>query len=273
MYIIIVILAIFLILIYMRAETTMLKESTVNFSTDPKGLKIVHLSDIHINRLYISVRKLTDRLNRISPDIIVMSGDYIEVKKDIPEFIELLEKVVEICPVYMTLGNHDHKAFKYNEENTAGFIKAVEAAGAVVLLNSSIRINKGDSSYRLIGIDDLKHGRPDIEKAFLETGPSFEDGCINIAVSHNPDMVFSLPEGKADYFLCGHFHGGQIWMPFNLEFMLLRDEKLCKMGYTRGLHKINGINMYINRGLGNVIFPFRFFSPPEIAVIQLPPSP
>jgi predicted MPP superfamily phosphohydrolase len=116
----------------------------------------------------------------------------------------------------------------------------------------------------------LRHGNPDIKKAFESILPSVQSNCINIAFSHNPDLTLSLPKGQVDYFLCGHFHGGQIWMPFNLEFRLMRSEKLCRMGYRRGFHKINGINIYINRGLGNVVFPFRFFSVPEIAVLQLP---
>ena len=93
-------------------------------------------------------------------------------------------------------------------------------------------------------------------------------GC-NIAFSHNPDIVFKIPEGYVDYLLCGHFHGGQIWMPFNLEFRILRNEVLCKMGITRGAHKVKGINLYISRGLGNVCFPLRFLSTPEIAILYV----
>jgi predicted MPP superfamily phosphohydrolase len=56
-------------------------------------------------------------------------------------------------------------------------------------------------------------------------------------------------------------------MPWNLEFFLLRKDVLCKMGLRRGLHKVNDIKVYLNRGLGNVVVPFRFLSRPEITVI------
>jgi predicted MPP superfamily phosphohydrolase len=256
----------------MRLETTFLARTVLNFSTSSKGLRIVHLSDIHINKFYISVSKFSACLRQADPDIVIMSGDYIETVGDIPRFINFLESITEIYPVYLTLGNHDHKALKYVRNYTTDFIKALEATGATVLINSSIKTNKDNKIYNLVGIDDLKQGNPDVEKAFNEIEPSFNSGIINITVSHNPDIIFDLPKDKVDYFFCGHFHGGQIWMPFNLEFRLMRKEKLSKMGYYRGLHKVNGINMYINRGLGNVIFPFRFFSTPEIAIIQLPAS-
>lgn len=269
-YTVISITIIVILLVYMRLEASFLKRNMLNFSTNSKGLKLVHISDVHINMLYISSYRILSVLNRIQPDIVIMTGDYIEKKKNIPKFIRFLKEFTSEYTVILTLGNHDHKALNYNIKETEDFINAIEDAGATVLLNSSIRINKSDKLYNIIGIDDLKRGKPDVEKAFKDIVPSVKSGYINIALSHNPDMVLKLPKEKVDYFLCGHFHGGQIWMPFNLEFRLLRSEKLCRMGCRRGLHKINGINVYINRGIGNVIFPFRFFSVPEIAVMQFP---
>jgi predicted MPP superfamily phosphohydrolase len=269
-YIFIIIALVLLLLIYMTFETTLLQKSVIIFSKSSKGLKIAHLSDIHVNHLHISKEKIIGALKKISPDIIIITGDYIESVKNIPKTIDLISDLSEIYPVFLTLGNHDHKALFHDKKKTDLFINQLEAAGAKVLNNSWEIITKYNKNYTLIGIDDLKHGRPDLEKAFFNIAPSKTSGSVNIAFSHNPDMLLSLPKDKVDYFLCGHFHGGQIWMPFHLEFKILRSENLCRMGYRRGLHKINGINTYINRGLGNVLFPFRFFSVPEIAVIQLP---
>lgn len=270
-YFLFIILLLVIILIYMRIEASILQKCFINFSSSPRGLKIVHLSDIHINKLYISNMRLINTIIRIHPDIIILSGDYIERLIDIPKFIKLLSEIASNYPVFLSLGNHDHLAFKKNNNlNKEDFIRHIQQTGANVLMNANTNIVKNGLTYNLIGIDDLKYGNPDLELAFKGILPFKNADCLNIAFSHNPDTVLSLPKEKVDYFLCGHFHGGQIWMPFNLEFKILRREKLCKMGYRRGLHKINGINIYINRGIGNVIFPFRFLSTPEIAIIQLP---
>lgn len=274
--IILFILLAVILLCYMRIEASLLEKSFVNFSSAKNGLKIAHFSDLHVNRLYISAKRIKASLVKINPDIIILSGDYIQSQKDIPKFIILLNEINSVCPVYLTLGNHDHKAFNYNFDSNnsfgkiSSFIEKIQETGATVLLNSNTSIIKNNTTYNLIGIDDLKYGKPDVDKAFNGIMPSIKNNSANVVFSHNPDMLFNLPQEKADYFLCGHFHGGQIWMPFGLEFKLMRNEKLCKMGCTRGVHKINGINMYINRGVGNVVFPFRFLSKPEIAVIQLP---
>jgi len=41
------------------------------------------------------------------------------------------------------------------------------------------------------------------------------------------------------------------------------------MGYRKGLNIINRIPVYISRGLGNVVIPFRLGSRPEITFIDI----
>lgn len=264
----IIFLILTVILLYMRIEASILENNTINISTSTKGLRVAHLSDIHINKLYISNQRILQSLKAINPDIIILTGDYIERQSNIPKFISLLKEITALHPTYLSLGNHDHKAL--NQKSLNYFFKAIEDTGAKILNNANTCIEKGGRKYYLIGIDDMRKGTPDLRKAFSGIACASDEKCVNIAFSHNPDLVFVLPRNQVDYFLCGHFHGGQIWMPFRFEFKVLRNEKLCKQGIYKGLHKINGINVYINRGLGNVLFPFRFLSVPEIAGIQFP---
>jgi predicted MPP superfamily phosphohydrolase len=41
------------------------------------------------------------------------------------------------------------------------------------------------------------------------------------------------------------------------------------MNVIRGLNDVEGHKIYINRGVGNVLFPLRFCSLPEIAFIEI----
>jgi predicted MPP superfamily phosphohydrolase len=258
----------FLVLVYMWFEAGFVQISRLRFAQNKENLKILHLSDIHINLLRVSPLKVKKIIDNENPDIILMSGDYITRPKHIPKFLKFIDTIKKHNNMYICLGNHDYEAFA--ENNSLGlenFLKQLESRGITVLNNRAVLFEKNNKEYNIIGIADYRRGGYDIDKAL---GFCKSTAALNIAFSHNPDVVLEVPEGKLDYMLCGHFHGGQIWLPLGLEFKVLRNEKLCKKGIRRGLHKVNGINLYINRGLGNVLLPLRLFSRPEIAVIYLP---
>lgn len=255
------------VLLYMRIETTLLEVKRIYFTKSSKALKVMQLSDVHINRLYVSFDKIKQSIARENPDIIIITGDYIESKSHIPRFISFLNYLDIKDNVYLCLGNHDFEAYKKDKPGLSRFIEAIEATGAKLLHNECVNISKGSNTYNLIGIADMRYGHHDIGKALRNCK---QNALVNIGFSHNPDIVLEIPQGKLDYLFCGHFHGGQIWMPFDFEFKLLRKEKLCKQGVKSGLHKINGINLYINRGLGNVSLPLRFLSRPEITIFHIP---
>lgn len=254
-------------LLYMRFEATFLKVERIRFSKDKNALKVVQLSDIHINKLKVSQERITEVLSQENPDILILSGDYIEEPKDIPDFLKFLASIKGHKNTYLCLGNHDYEAFKDDPEGLSEYIRTLENHGFKILHNETVCFEKNHKKYNITGIADIRYNHHDIEKALSTCCP---DARLTLAFSHNPDIVLQIPRNKVDYLLTGHFHGGQIWAPFNLEFKLMRREKLCKMGVRKGLHKINGINLYVNRGLGNVVVPLRFMSRPEITVFYLP---
>jgi len=254
----------FIVLLYMRIETTLLKVRRVYLTRSSQHLKIVQLSDIHIKFLKVNITKILKVLEEEKPDLVILTGDYIDSVKQIPAFFSFLDRIKGGNEVFLCFGNHDYGAFHQNESGFLRFVSDIKQKGIKVLLNESVYYKKGQSTYNLIGIEDFRSKRYDLKKAFENCESNV---TANIAFSHNPDIVLELPEGKADFLLCGHFHGGQIWMPFNLEFMILRHEKICKMGIIKGLHKLNNVMIYINSGIGNVLFPLRFLSKPEITVL------
>jgi len=253
-------------LAYMRFEAGFVKVERVKFVKDANCLKIVHLSDVHINLLKVPQETIRKIIRLENPDLIILTGDYIQEARDVEKFLPFLKGIAN-DNTYLCFGNHDYSAFSEDKKGLADFIQAIRDMGIGVLHNSSVCFKKSSKKYNIIGIDDLRMGSPDVDKALenLQT-----DAFTNIAFSHNPDIVFHIPKNKVDYLFCGHFHGEQIWTPFHVEFMMLRDDKLCKMGIKSGLHQVNGINLYISRGLGNVCLPLRFLSRPEITVYHLP---
>jgi hypothetical protein len=252
----------------MYFEAGYVEVNHVPFSGDNNPLKIMHLTDIHINLLRVSPTKVKKILDREKPDLIVMSGDYISRPGQLPKFYNFLDIIHEDgIEIFLCFGNHDYEAFlKDKNDGFENYKMNIENKGITVLNNDSVCYIKNLKKYNIIGIADYRRGGSDIDRALKNC---CKDALKNIAFSHNPDIVLNIPQGKIDYLFCGHFHGGQIWLPFNMEFKVLRHEKLCKMGIRRGLHKINEINLYISRGLGNVLFPLRFLSRPEITIFYI----
>jgi predicted MPP superfamily phosphohydrolase len=165
-------------------------------------------------------------------------------------------------PCFAVPGNHDSPVS----------LQLLAAAGFTVLINQSTCIpDREGHSWLIIGLDCLHQGQPDFAAALRNAAA--EAAAIpmerRVVLAHNPDTLFALPPAAAGFFLAGHFHGGQIYFPFHLEFVLLRHEKIGRMGYRRGPFSLRGIQGYISRGLGCVLFPFRLGSKPELPILDL----
>lgn len=264
-FIYILIAAAVLLLAWMYIESRWVQVVRVDLAEGGEGLKILHISDIHIDMLHIPSQKVRKVVKAENPDVIILSGDYINKPIHASIFLEYMQNVCKGYRTFMCLGNHDFRAYAKNPAGLGAFMREIQALQVEILHNRSVVVQKGKSLYNIIGIEDLRLGHPDVEKALK--------GCVpdapKIAFTHNPDLALEIPGKVVDYLFCGHFHGGQIWMPFNLEFFLLRDDKLCRMGVKRGLHKVNEIWLYINRGLGHAAIPLRFLSRPEITIFNI----
>ncbi len=253
---------------YMRFEASFVQVKHVRLpGSGKKEIRMIQLSDLHVSRLKIGTRRLVKILDRLDPEAVIMTGDYIDEETHVSAFLKLVQALSKNHRLLICFGNHDYTAFMENTQGIRSFLEDLRYHGVTVLHNDSVCIESQNRKYNIIGIDDILFGKPDIGKALAS---AHGDADVDIAFAHNPDTVLMMPESSVDYLLCGHFHGGQIWTPFKTEFKILRHDKLCKQGITRGMHRVNGISLYINRGLGNVIFPLRFLSRPEITVFHLP---
>jgi predicted MPP superfamily phosphohydrolase len=267
----------------MRFDAGWLKVERLHLNSHPDALKVVHFSDLHIGYLFVKAERIRKVISRENPDIVLITGDFIEKEKEMDKLKRYLKALKLPSRTYACLGNHDYEAFLHNKknsnnknkhevlENNKGLpkIKELLALSGITLLENENRILvKNNRTINLIGISDIRYNLQDAGKAFKGIDQYSES--TNIVITHSPDMVLSLESRqRADYMFAGHFHGGQIWAPFGLEFKLLRKDIHCKKGISRGLHKIGNTSLYISRGLGCVSLPLRFLSRPEVTVVKL----
>lgn len=271
-------------------ETYVLKVSHETLGYDKerkrsqKKIRVFLFSDIHASYLNIPAGLIASEIKKSGADVILFAGDMVN-KGCADELMKLKDFFKIICeaakdiniPIYAVLGNHDSGQLAKKLTNTAGF------DNLHFLLNNSVVLKSSDNSlWQITGLEDIKIGKPDYLSAHdnlisSRAQESKSSELPEIILSHNPDSIYTLPffnnpdrnDTTEKFLLSGHFHGGQIWMPFGLEYKILRKEKMASEGFRKGAFEYNSIKGYITRGLGCVVVPLRFFSYPEVVVLDL----
>lgn len=222
-------------------------------------LKLVQLTDLH-RSLFVSekfIARVVDATNALHPDVILLTGDFVTGSSDYAEScVRQLARLQAPLGKYAVLGNHD-----YHCDNHLGgqvIAEALETAEIETLVNRSLRLKNG---MRLVGVDDLLEGVPDIGLSFAE----YRLGEPTLIMTHNPG-IFELLRSFNHVTLAGHTHGGQLFVPGVTRH-------LVRSGYVRGWYQDEGFpgRLYISRGLGTIHVPLRLCSVPEIALFHLQP--
>ncbi|MGQ9497655.1 MAG: metallophosphoesterase [Desulfotomaculales bacterium] len=226
------------------------------------GLTIVQISDLHYGfgrfRSKESVTQITRLISSLHPDLIVFTGDLLD-RSAAPALADTLPlKGVEApLGVYAVMGNHDHH---FGKEKIA---RSLAEAGLEVLVNRSVRVQKGGRHFWLIGLDDPLTGDPDLAKAMAPIPP----GDFKILLVHTPDFAPQVARAGIQLQLSGHSHGGQIRLP-GVGAMYCPP---LGREYPLGLREVPGSStrVYTNRGLGTTVLPLRLFCPPEVTLLAL----
>ncbi|CDO04539.1 putative metallophosphoesterase [Oceanobacillus picturae] len=234
------------------------------------GYKIVQLSDLHNKSFGDDQSYLVEKIKKAEPDIIVFTGDVIDSRRyDVKPSIKLMEKIVDIAPVYYVTGNHEWRSQKFNSLE-----EKLKNTGVHVMRNATEEITLGSEKIRLIGVDDPSHNNG-IESDVVTTGDYIESALkdvddeetFQVLLSHRPELLSLYSKYGIDLVFSGHAHGGQVRIPF-IGGLIAPNQGLLPM-YTSGEHIANDTTMIVNRGLGNSLFPLRVFNRPEIVVVTL----
>ena len=226
-------------------------------------LKILQLSDMHLENISISPSELYEKLKDEPIDLIALTGDYLDRKWTIPKLGPYLEVINKLNPkygIYAVLGNHDYVLRK---KNLNKLITILEQHNCRILNNENETIFVKGTRINIIGIDDYKTKRSDLEVSYKGLKPG-----TNLVLTHDPNIVLHMKEYHFDYLLAGHFHGGQICYP--KAYHLVKMGKLARMNIIKGLQFQDGKPFYISEGLGQTGLNIRVGSRPELTIHELP---
>jgi uncharacterized protein len=229
------------------------------------GRRAVHITDLHLDRYLPRHDHTVDVIAGLSPDWIFVTGDLLTVPEGMPHLFRFLRYLRQIAPVYLTLGNHDHysgvSVERYREWSARYDLELLLNETRIVQVPSGPNF-PGDSigELAIVGLDD-----PSLHKADVSCIPSPSEGRFTVLLAHAPNVLDLLePFHAVDLVLCGHSHGGQ-WRIRNMPPLYLPAG--CR-GRASGHYSRNGHRLYVNRGLGWSLMPFRLNCPPEVLLVR-----
>lgn len=227
-----------------------------NLPTSFEDFKILHISDLH-NKEFDN--KLIRHIEKINPNIIVITGDLIDSRNtNIEIAMNFIENLVKISDVYYVSGNHEIRSKEYDN-----LIKLLEKQNVIVLENKIDEIVINNEKINILGIMDFSFFNN--EKDYQEQ-IKINEG-FNLLLAHRPEFFDIYVDSKVDLVFSGHAHGGQIRLPF-VGGLIAPGQGIFPK-YTSGSHKRGGTTMIVSRGLGNSLFPIRVFNRPELIVVTL----
>lgn len=247
--------------------------TSANLPEEFDGYRVMQLSDIHSGSWKgnpEALKKAIDLCNRQNADLALFTGDLVNSRSDeLLEFTEIFSELKAKDGVYSVLGNHDYGTYvKWNSEadriaNIDSLIARENRMGWRMLNNNHTIIRRGNDSIAVIGVENS--GRPPFpDYARLKEASADTEGMFQILMSHDPTHWRRqvLPESDIELTLSGHTHDMQItFFGLSVSSFIYPEHNGMYMEGERGL--------YVNIGLGHVLFPMRLGAWPEIAVITL----
>jgi predicted MPP superfamily phosphohydrolase len=244
-----------------------------------KGLKIVHISDIHSGSFNDknAVQKGINKILAQKPDLILFTGDIVNDRAtELAPYVDVFSQLKAPLGVYSIFGNHDYGDYvqwetpEAKKENLQALAAMHSNMGWRLLMNEHVVIERGGEKICLLGIENWsnkarfpKYGKMDLAHQGTEDIP------FKILMSHDPshwDAEVKAKYPDIDLMLSGHTHG----MQFGLETPFFKWSPV-QWVYKQwaGLYEEGKQKLYINRGFGFIGYPGRVGILPEITVLEL----
>ncbi|GIX00305.1 MAG: phosphoesterase [Pirellulaceae bacterium] len=231
-----------------------------------EGLRIAHLSDLHFTGQLRPehYRFLLHQMQRHEPDLVILSGDVVDVDACLPWVEELLGQLAAPWGCGFVLGNHELRL-----SSIAPLVGCLRALGWMDLGARDYRLQAPTAklTIELLGTErpwfERHHNASQETEVTRQVAPAAS--TLRIAVSHSPDQIGWARRCHADLMLAGHTHGGQIRIP-GLGPIVAPSWFGSK--FASGVFYLPPTLMHVSRGVSG-IHPLRFRCRPEVSLLTL----
>lgn len=253
---------------------------------DAGMLRVLHLSDLHLQP---GDRRMGDFIRaslRRGPDLVVVTGDILGHPDAIDDAVTVLADAVAGREGVAVLGSNDRFAPMFKNPlgyfagpsgtpktarmDTNRLVSGLEDAGWRVLRNERATLTTAIGDVDVIGLDDPHMGAA--TPAQVDWSPRDAPVALHLGVVHAPyvDMLAHFVDAGFDLTVAGHTHGGQVRLP---GVGALVDNCDLPLRMARGLTRYDErMWLHVSAGLGTSRYaPVRFACRPEATLLDLVP--
>ena len=241
-----------------RLETSKLK----------KTVRILHISDIQSGKITDYERRLFQKIKEIQPDLILNTGDFLQVvppatfDSEFPKLLELIKTVNPPFGTYAVFGDTEHELYSIDPE---------QLLPLKMLSSGSAQIDTGSGQISLYGLS-LHQSRNAAwaVRAVDEWLGQTKASEFLILFGHAPDFALEMKDKRIDLCLAGHTHGGQVRLPGYGPLVIYSE---IPKEWARGFRSIGIPHLNVSAGAGSNRYeglpPIRFNCPTEMTLIEL----
>ncbi len=226
-----------------------------------RPIRLLHLSDLHFEYWSIREEALNRQIREIKPDLIIVSGDFVNLSyTDTERAWREIREVIEAWEA-------PYGSFAVSGTPLVEPFAKVEAAlkdSTLTLLHDDVAsVSINGVTIDVVGIRCAHHNEDDANR-LSETLQASNSSRLRVLAFHAPDIAPQASKQGIDLYLCGHTHGGQIRLP--IYGAIVTSSSLGKR-FEMGRYDVDGMTLYVSRGIGmeGAATPrARLLCPPEI---------
>ncbi len=227
---------------------------------DSPNIKLVQISDLHLQSVNYQLRQLINKLNKLKPDLILITGDAIDKAENISLLNDFLQQIDKNIKKVAILGNWEY----WGKVDITELNKVYAANNGILLINQTIQYSIRNKTIAITGVDDYLGGNADFETSIKTYTKSDHHIILNHCPQYSDHIAEKLTQDiPVDFILSGHTHGGQINIFGFIPFLPPGSGK-----YIKGWYNDRVPNMYVSKGIGTSMLPARLGARAEIAVFH-----